>query len=259
LVEVPATADFVVLGLGVPDVEFELFVQASSAEIAMTVRTTATLRMQGLCPTISEESSVATLLASPPVFTRSRSARHSAASWSAAETLFTRSFQGAGLGFYPQWMLDLDGIDVEEIATALADQTDYEHRWLIDPRTGQVAFWTSDTGIDGENPVEIDELDLILIDPLPPYVWFQDMADFADGISDGAASQRLTQSLQGRGAFRRFKNELYQHHPSLISAWHALRDVRAQRRAVEWLLDQGLIDDSAAQQFATDHPNPGLP
>jgi hypothetical protein len=156
-------------------------------------------------------------------------------------------------------MLDLDGIDVEEIATALADQTDYDHRWLIDPRTGQVAFWTSDTGIDGENPVEIDELDLILIDPLPSYVWFQDMADFADGISDSAASQRLIQSLQGRGAFRRFKNELYQRHPDLILAWHALRDVRAQRRAVEWLLDQGLIDNSAAQRFATDHPDPGLP
>ncbi len=88
-------------------------------------------------------------------------------------------------------MLDLGGIDVEDIATALADQTDYEHRWLIDPRTGQVAFWTSDTGIDGENPVEIDELDLIVIDPLPSYVWFQDMADFAAGISDSAAGQKL--------------------------------------------------------------------
>jgi len=88
---------------------------------------------------------------------------------------FTASIQDAGLGFYPEWMLDLGGIDVEEIATALADQTDHEHRWLIDPRTGQVVFWTSDTGIDEENPVEIDELDLILIDPLPSYVWFQDM------------------------------------------------------------------------------------
>ena len=156
-------------------------------------------------------------------------------------------------------MLDLGEIDVEEVATALADQTDYEHRWLIDPRTGQVAFWTSDTGIDGENPVEIDELDLIPIDPLPSYVWFQDMADFAEGITESAASRQLTQSLQGRGAFRRFKNQIYEHHPELISTWHALRDVRAQRRAVEWLLAQGLIDDSAAQQFATDHPDPGLP
>ncbi len=156
-------------------------------------------------------------------------------------------------------MLDLVGIEVEEIATAPADQTDYEHRWLIDPRTGQLAFWTRDTGIDGENPVEIDELDLIPIDPLPSRVWFQDMADFAEGVSDSAASRRLTQCLQGRGAFRRFKNELYQHHPELISAWHALRDVRAQRRAVEWLLDQGLVDDAPAHQFATDHPDPDLP
>jgi hypothetical protein len=155
-------------------------------------------------------------------------------------------------------MLDLRGIEIEEIATALADQTDDDHCWLIDPRTGQVTFWTSDTGIDGENPVEIDELDLIPIDPLPSYVWFQDMADFADGISDSAAGRRLTQALHGPGAFRRFKNQLYQHHPELISAWHALRDVRAQRRAVEWLHDQGLVDDSDAQRFATDHPDPGL-
>ncbi len=156
-------------------------------------------------------------------------------------------------------MLDLDAIDVDEVATALADQTDYEHRWLIDPRTGQVAFWTSDTGIDGENPVEVDELDLIAIDPLPSSVWFQDMADFADSISDRSANRRLAQALQGRGAFGRFRNQIYQHHPELIAPWHALRDARAQRRAVEWLLDQGLIQDSAAQQFASDHPDPGLP
>jgi len=85
------------------------------------------------------------------------------------------------------------------------------------------------------------------------------MADFAEGISDGAAGRRLTQSLQGWGAFRGFKDQIYQHHPDLIPAWHALRDVRAQRRAVEWLLDQGLIDDSAAQEYATDHPNQDLP
>jgi cation diffusion facilitator family transporter len=36
-------------------------------------------------------------------------------------------------------------LDVDEVATALSDQTDYEHRWLIDPRTGQVAFWTVDS------------------------------------------------------------------------------------------------------------------
>ena len=50
-------------------------------------------------------------------------------------------------------MLDLDWLDLEEIATALADQGDYEHRWLIDPQTGEIAFWTADTGIDGQAKV----------------------------------------------------------------------------------------------------------
>lgn len=68
-------------------------------------------------------------------------------------------------------MLDLDNLDVDEIANALSDQTDHDHRWLIHPLTAEIAFWTSDTGIDGENPVDIDEQDLLPIDPLPPAVW----------------------------------------------------------------------------------------
>ncbi len=156
-------------------------------------------------------------------------------------------------------MLDLDMIDVEVIATALADQTDYDHRWLIDPRAGEVVFWTSDTGMDGENPVDLDELDLILIDPVPSYVRYQDMADFADGISDRAAGEVLHRALQGKGAFRRFKNELYQRHPDLTSVWHGFRDARARRRAVRWLAEEGLIDGSAVQEFERVHADPELP
>ena len=156
-------------------------------------------------------------------------------------------------------MLDLVVVHVEELATAHADRTDYEHRWLIDPRTGEVAFWTSDTGVDGEHPVELDELDLVLIDPLSSHVWYRDMVDFADGISDRAAGQRLRRCLEVKGAFRRFKNELYQRHPELISSWHALRDARAQIRAVRWLADEGLTAEGAAEQFVQDHPEPALP
>lgn len=72
-------------------------------------------------------------------------------------------------------------------SAALADRTDCEHRWLINPpATGQVVFLTSDTGIDSENPVELDELDLIVIDPIPSYVWYQDMVDLADGVHTAA-------------------------------------------------------------------------
>jgi hypothetical protein len=156
-------------------------------------------------------------------------------------------------------MLDLRRLNLDEIATALSDQTDYEHRWLINPVTGELSFWTSDTGIDGEDPVDLDDLDLIPIDPLPSSVWYTDMADFAEGISDDLAGRRLARAIAGKGAFRRFKSELYEEYPELVPVWHAFRDARAQRRAVEWLLDEGLIHDSAAREFLIDHPDPELP
>jgi hypothetical protein len=65
-------------------------------------------------------------------------------------------------------VLELINVDLDEVAMALADQEAYDHRWLIDPRTGEIAFWTSDTGIDGQNPVDLDDLHLIWIEPLPP-------------------------------------------------------------------------------------------
>lgn len=162
---------------------------------------------------------------------------------------------------YAGAVLDLTTLDLDEIATALADQTDYEHCWLINQQTGEIVFWTRDTGIDGHHPVDLDDLDpdLLGIDPLPSHVWYEDMAEFADQISDDRATRRLARAIQGRGAFRRFKDELHQEYPELLPIWYAFRDNRAQRRAVEWLLDHGLIEQDTADSFIDDHPDPTPP
>ena len=99
--------------------------------------------------------------------------------------------EGRRRGIYSGRVLDLSSFDLEEIGNALADQTDYEHRWLINPQTGEIAFWTADTGIDGQTPIDLDDLDLVCIHPLPSWVWYQDMADFADTITDERAGRRL--------------------------------------------------------------------
>jgi hypothetical protein len=159
-----------------------------------------------------------------------------------------------------EWtMLDLEKLDLEEIASALADQTDYEHRRLIDPQSGEIVFWTTECGIDGHTPVDLDELDLVCIQPLPSYVWYQDMADFAEGISDERAGRRLARAIQGKGAFRRFKDRLHEDYPQLLPAWHAFRAARAERRAVDWLVDNSFIDDDTAARYLADHPDPDLP
>jgi hypothetical protein len=159
-------------------------------------------------------------------------------------------------------VLSLGQVDLDDIAQALSDQTDYEHRWLLDPATGELHIWTSDIGLDGQGVMDGDELeetDLVAIDPLPSYVWYRDMADFAERISDERAARRLERAIRGRGAFRRFRDELFDEYPDLVSVYQGFRDVRARRRAVEWLLDEGLVDQGEAERYLAEHPDPELP
>ncbi|MFE9655494.1 UPF0158 family protein [Micromonospora sp. NPDC006431] len=156
-------------------------------------------------------------------------------------------------------MRDPHDFDLEEIATALEDQSAYEHRWLIDPATGEVMFWTADGGIDGKTPVDLDELDVVSIDSLPSYVWYEDMVDFADLLSDERASRRLHRAIDGRGAFRRFRNELYEEYPHLVSVWQDFRNARALRRAIAFLADNNLIAEDASDRARAEHPDPAVP
>jgi hypothetical protein len=69
----------------------------------------------------------------------------------------------------------------------------------------------------------------------------------------------LARAIQGRGAFRRFRDELHEEYPDLLAAWYAFRDTRATRRAVQRLSDNSLIDDGSADRFLSRHPDPALP
>jgi hypothetical protein len=85
------------------------------------------------------------------------------------------------------------------------------------------------------------------------------MADFAEKISDEQAGRRLARAIRGRGAFRHFKDELHEEYPHLVPVWYAFRDARAQRRAVEWLVDNDLVTEAEAERFLAVHPEPQLP
>lgn len=155
-------------------------------------------------------------------------------------------------------MLELHAIDLAELVTALQDQSVDHHHWHINPETGEVILWTEDGG-DGQTSIDLDDVDLIGIDPLPSYAWHEDMADFAARVSDERAGRRLMRAIDGKGAFRRFKAELHDEYPDLLAAWYEFRDSRANRRAVEWLVDHSLVADDAAARYMAEHPDPAVP
>jgi hypothetical protein len=45
----------------------------------------------------------------------------------------------------------------------------------------------------------------------------------------------------------------------LLPGWYAFRDARANRRAVEWLADNSLVDHDTVTNFLDEHPEPAVP
>jgi hypothetical protein len=150
----------------------------------------------------------------------------------------------------------LSDLDLKEIASALSDQTDYEHRWLIDPLTGgdrvldgRYRHRRPDAG--GPRRTRPD-----LHRPAAALGLVSGHGRLRRGISDERVGRRLARAIQGKGAFRRFKDELHEEYSDLLPAWYAFRDVRC---AVQWLAGNCLIDGEAADRFLTGHPDPELP
>ncbi|MGI9028412.1 MAG: UPF0158 family protein, partial [Ilumatobacteraceae bacterium] len=81
------------------------------------------------------------------------------------------------------------------------------------------------------------------------------MEDFIQLVRDPQARDLLEREIEGRGAFRRFKDTLFEF-PELRDEWFALRDVRARRRAVEWLRDEDLISEKCANKKIAPLPDP---
>ena len=84
---------------------------------------------------------------------------------------------------------------------------DDEHRWLWVPAQG------SDAG-------------------------YEDMEEFIATVDDPARAERLERAMQGKGAFRRFKDAIA-NWPEEQERWFRLADERRRGRARQWLADAG--------------------
>ena len=152
-------------------------------------------------------------------------------------------------------MLDISAVNLADLALALEDHSE-EQSWRFDPVDGTVApFFASSIEQPGDqSAVEA----LIAIEPLPSAVVYRDMQDFVARVRDPNARDLLQGALNGRGAFRRFKDLLELDFPELRGAWFAFHDVRAERRAIDWLAERGLVSDDAAADGRARRPDPEL-
>jgi hypothetical protein len=138
-------------------------------------------------------------------------------------------------------MLDLERVDLRSLAEALEDHSP-ETTWWFDPQTGAVEPYLADPVSAALDEEEEDPLDrgLLRIEPIPSREAYGDMEDFIGRVRDPRARDLLERAIAGRGAFRRFKDTLLDFQ-ELRAVWFAFHDARMERRAIEWLADQGLL------------------
>jgi hypothetical protein len=67
---------------------------------------------------------------------------------------------------------------------------------------------------------------------------YRDMESFIASVEDPGRAERLARAIAGRGAFRRFKDELA-HWPGELERWYALSEERQNGRARAWLTAAG--------------------
>jgi hypothetical protein len=145
----------------------------------------------------------------------------------------------ASLGIAPSPMLRPLPVDLEELSSALEGDPRLTGGRL-DLRSGEVITVSPmfDSSLKEGDDDDLDDPDRwVHVDSEGSRPGYEDMASFLDTIDDGATVERLRDRLQGRGAFRRFKDGLQE--LGELQRFHRFADDRGRGRARAWLAARG--------------------
>ncbi|MAT04960.1 MAG: hypothetical protein CL424_07955 [Acidimicrobiaceae bacterium] len=132
----------------------------------------------------------------------------------------------------------IDRIDLEQLAHALDDHGGYLE-WFFDPATGETVIDADADAVGPENVLDRDTV--IRITPMPSHDAYDDMVRFAEAVGDPVDRRNLLRALEGKGAFRRFRDVIYGD-DRLATVWRQFERVAKERRALDWLDERRLVD-----------------
>jgi hypothetical protein len=141
-------------------------------------------------------------------------------------------------------------VDLEELAEALeGDPLDATGGGIIDLDSGEVFveyvidYMRDDEGIDLYETRER----VLGIGRLGSHAAYQDMLDYIDSLADEHLAELLMVAVQGRGAFRRFKDVLAER-TGTLEPYFAFAEERKLRRAADWLAANGYVSTRPARR-----------
>jgi hypothetical protein len=133
-------------------------------------------------------------------------------------------------------------IDIDGLCTAIDDNS-WEHYYYLNLETGEIVF-ISDYMDEEEAEKLRSETDgnLNHYKPIPraePYEGYEDMADFIRTVEDERLRELLEVAINGKGAFRRFKDVLARYADEREN-WFRFKDDKVRQKALEWLESIGV-------------------
>lgn len=141
-------------------------------------------------------------------------------------------------------------VDLEELAEALeGDPLDATGGGIIDLDSGEIFvecvidYMRDDEGVDLYETRER----ILGIDRLGSRAAYQDMLDYIDSLADEHLAELLTVAVQGRGAFRRFRDALAKR-TGTLEPYLAFAEERQLRRAAKWLAANGYVSTRPARR-----------
>jgi hypothetical protein len=99
---------------------------------------------------------------------------------------------------------------------------------------------------------------LLELPRLGPRDGYEDMRRFIATVASPPLRDRLQRSVQGPGAFRRFRDTLAQH-PRELQRWLAFRGRAVQERLARWLGEQGVEGFGTAEAEPAEQPPSTVP
>ena len=117
-------------------------------------------------------------------------------------------------------------IDLDMLETAMED-SDLANRYFLTLISGEVVFFSDYLDLSEEDERLSEEIDgsndYVAIERIPSHEAYQWMVDFVDEMVapvDEQAAEKLSIALNGKGAFRRFKDTLHRVDEQWLQAWY---------------------------------------
>jgi hypothetical protein len=134
-------------------------------------------------------------------------------------------------------------VDRDMLEMAMED-SDLANMHFLNLVTGEVVFFSEYLGLSEEDERLLEEIDgsndYVAIERIPSHEAYQWMVDFVGEMvapADEYTAEKLSMALNGRGAFRRFKDTLHRVDDRWLQAWYQWRDKQLQAAVDEWIKD----------------------